>query len=71
LQCAAARDRDLHKTRLRKYLLAQRLAGLLPPLTALKAQEAAAMASLAGPFDAGTRGLRQIATPRHTPAPRR
>lgn len=49
-----------------KSMLAQRFAGLLPPLTALEALEAAAMASLAGPFDAGTWGQRQIAAPHHT-----
>ena len=49
-----------------KSMLAQRFAGLLPPLTAHEALETAAMASLAGPFDASTWGQRQIAAPHHT-----
>ena len=49
-----------------KSMLAQRFAGLLPPLTPLEALEAAAMSSLVGPFDAGTWGQRQIAAPHHT-----
>lgn len=49
-----------------KSMLAQRLAGLLPPLTAQEALEAAAIASLTGDFDPTAWGQRHTAAPHHT-----
>ena len=47
-------------------MLAQRFAGLLPPMTTQEALEAAAMSSLAGPYDPSTWGQRPLAAPHHT-----
>ena len=49
-----------------KSMLAQRFAGLLPPMTVDEALEAAAMASLAGRFDMARWGQRPTAQPHHT-----
>jgi magnesium chelatase family protein len=49
-----------------KSMLAQRFAGLLPPMTVDEALEAAAMASLAGHFDLARWGQRPTAQPHHT-----
>ncbi|WP_370680587.1 YifB family Mg chelatase-like AAA ATPase [Comamonas sp. GB3 AK4-5] len=49
-----------------KSMLAQRLAGLLPPQTPQEALEAAAIASLTGDFDAATWGQRHTVAPHHT-----
>ena len=49
-----------------KSMLAQRFAGLLPPMTTQEALEAAAMSSLAGPYDPSTWGQRPLAAPHHT-----
>lgn len=49
-----------------KSMLAQRFAGLLPPMTAHEALESAAIASLCGRFKADQWGLRRTASPHHT-----
>lgn len=49
-----------------KSMLAQRLAGLLPPLTEDEALESAAMASLAGRFNPQHWGLRPTRQPHHS-----
>ena len=49
-----------------KSMLAQRFAGLLPPMTVDEALEAAAIASLAGRFDIAHWGQRPTAQPHHT-----
>ncbi len=49
-----------------KSMLAQRFAGLLPPMSVDEALEAAAIASLAGRFDIGRWGQRPTAQPHHT-----
>jgi magnesium chelatase family protein len=49
-----------------KSMLAQRFAGLLPPMTVDEALEAAAVASLAGRFDLARWGQRPTAQPHHT-----
>ena len=49
-----------------KSMLAQRFAGLLPPMTVDEALEAAAVASLAGRFDIARWGQRPTAQPHHT-----
>ena len=49
-----------------KSMLAQRLAGLLPPMTVDEALEAAAIASLAGRFDLARWGQRPTAQPHHS-----
>lgn len=49
-----------------KSMLAQRFAGLLPPLTEQEALESAAIASLCGRFKADQWGLRRTASPHHT-----
>ena len=49
-----------------KSMLAQRLAGLLPPMTEDEALEAAAMASLAGRFELARWGQRPTAQPHHS-----
>lgn len=49
-----------------KSMLAQRFAGLLPPMSVDEALEAAAVASLAGRFDIRRWGQRPTATPHHT-----
>lgn len=49
-----------------KSMLAQRFAGLLPPMTVDEALEAAAIASLAGRFDLSRWGLRPTAQPHHS-----
>ena len=49
-----------------KSMLAQRFAGLLPPMTMDEALESAAVASLAGKFDVGDWGKRPYAAPHHT-----
>lgn len=49
-----------------KSMLAQRFAGLLPPLTLPEALESAAVASLAGQFRPDQWGLRSTRSPHHT-----
>ena len=49
-----------------KSMLAQRFAGLLPPLTVDEALEAAAVASLAGRFELARWGQRPTAQPHHS-----
>jgi len=49
-----------------KSMLAQRFAGLLPPMSVDEALEAAAMASLAGRFDIARWGQRPTAQPHHS-----
>ena len=49
-----------------KSMLAQRFAGLLPPMSVDEALEAAAIASLAGRFDLARWGQRPTAQPHHT-----
>ncbi|HYG54091.1 MAG TPA: YifB family Mg chelatase-like AAA ATPase, partial [Burkholderiales bacterium] len=49
-----------------KSMLAQRLAGLLPPLAIEEALQTAAIASLAGRFVPGNWGLRPTRSPHHT-----
>ena len=49
-----------------KSMLAQRFAGLLPPMTVDEALEAAAIASLAGRFDISRWGQRPTAQPHHS-----
>jgi magnesium chelatase family protein len=49
-----------------KSMLAQRLPGLLPPLTEQEALETASLASLAGRFDAGRFRERPFRAPHHT-----
>lgn len=49
-----------------KSMLAQRLAGLLPPLSVDEALESAAIASLAGRFDLSRWGQRPTGSPHHT-----
>ena len=49
-----------------KSMLAQRFAGLLPPMSIDEALEAAAIASLAGRFDIARWGQRPTAQPHHT-----
>jgi magnesium chelatase family protein len=49
-----------------KSMLAQRLAGLLPPLNVDEALESAAIASLAGRFDLSRWGQRPTGSPHHT-----
>ena len=49
-----------------KSMLAQRFAGLLPPLTVDESLESAAIASLAGRFDLARWGLRPTAQPHHS-----
>lgn len=49
-----------------KSMLAQRFAGLLPPMTEQEAVESAAIASLCGRFQAAQWGLRRTAHPHHT-----
>ena len=49
-----------------KSLLAQRLAGLLPPMNVDEALECAAVASLAGRFSLARWGLRPTQSPHHT-----
>ena len=49
-----------------KSMLAQRLAGLLPPLSAEEALQSAAIASLAGRFQPGAWGQRVTCAPHHS-----
>ncbi len=49
-----------------KSMLAERLAGLLPPMSTGEALESAAIASLAGRFDLAKWGRRPTASPHHT-----
>ncbi len=49
-----------------KSMLAQRLSGLLPPMTMDEALESAALASLAGRFEAARFGQRPLASPHHS-----
>jgi len=49
-----------------KSMLAQRFAGLLPPMTLDEALESAAIASLGGPFDLSRWGVRPTRSPHHT-----
>jgi magnesium chelatase family protein len=49
-----------------KSMLAQRFAGLLPPMNAEEALESAAVESLAGPYDPARWGLRPTRAPHHT-----
>jgi magnesium chelatase family protein len=49
-----------------KSMLAQRLPGLLPPMTAQEALESAAVHSLAGGFDVARWGRRPFQAPHHT-----
>ena len=49
-----------------KSMLAQRLAGLLPPMSIEQALESAAIASLAGRFELGQWGQRPTVAPHHT-----
>lgn len=49
-----------------KSMLAQRFAGLLPPMTEQEAVESAAIASLCGRFKADTWAQRRTASPHHT-----
>ena len=52
-----------------KSMLAQRFAGLLPPLAAQAALESAAVLSLAGAFDVERWGERILRSPHHTASP--
>ena len=52
-----------------KSMLAQRFAGLLPPMTVQEALESAAIASLAGRFSLERWALRPTASPHHTASP--
>ncbi len=52
-----------------KSMLAQRLAGLLPPLTQHEALESAAVLSLCSGFDAGGWRQRVVRAPHHTASP--
>ncbi len=49
-----------------KSMLAQRLAGILPPMTDGEALESAALASLAGAFDPRSFGRRPVRSPHHS-----
>ncbi|HLW04437.1 MAG TPA: YifB family Mg chelatase-like AAA ATPase [Azoarcus sp.] len=49
-----------------KSMLAQRLPGLLPPMTENEAMESAAMLSIEGSFDAAQWGTRQFRAPHHS-----
>lgn len=49
-----------------KSMLAQRLAGLLPPLDEAQALESAAVLSLAGRFDPAAWAVRQVRAPHHS-----
>ncbi|WPB56844.1 YifB family Mg chelatase-like AAA ATPase [Xylophilus sp. GOD-11R] len=49
-----------------KSMLAQRFAGLLPPMSLDEALESAAIASLGGPFDLARWGQRPTRSPHHT-----
>lgn len=49
-----------------KSMLAERLAGLLPPMSTGEALESAALASLAGRFDLATWGQRPTCSPHHS-----
>ena len=49
-----------------KSMLAQRFAGLLPPMSTLEALESAAVASLAGRFDLARWGQRPTCAPHHS-----
>lgn len=49
-----------------KSMLAQRLTGLLPPMTENEAMESAAMLSIEGSFDAARWGERQFRAPHHS-----
>ena len=49
-----------------KSMLAQRFAGLLPPLDVQEALESAALESLAGPYDPARWGARPTRAPHHT-----
>ena len=49
-----------------KSMLAQRFAGLLPPMTESEALQSAAIASLDGPFDLARWGQRPTRAPHHT-----
>lgn len=49
-----------------KSMLAQRFAGLLPPMDTTEALESAAVASLAGRFDIGRWGQRPTCSPHHS-----
>ena len=49
-----------------KSMLAQRLPGILPPMTEDAALASAAIASLAGRFSAATWGIRPVRAPHHT-----
>ena len=49
-----------------KSMLAQRLAGILPPLTPDQALECAAIASLAGRFEPARFGIRPLRAPHHS-----
>jgi magnesium chelatase family protein len=49
-----------------KSMLAQRLVGLLPPMTEAEALASAAIASLAGPFDAAQWQVRPFRAPHHS-----
>lgn len=49
-----------------KSMLAQRFAGLLPPMSVDEALESAAVASLAGSFSAARRMSRPTSAPHHT-----
>jgi len=52
-----------------KSMLAQRLAGLLPPMELVQALESAAVASLAGRFVPGQWGQRPTRSPHHSASP--
>ncbi|MFD0668304.1 YifB family Mg chelatase-like AAA ATPase [Ramlibacter sp. MAHUQ-53] len=52
-----------------KSMLAQRLAGLLPPMTAQEALESAAVASLCGGFDPAHWSQRRTCAPHHSASP--
>jgi len=52
-----------------KSMLAQRFAGLLPPMTVDEALESAAIASLAGQFSLQRWGLRPTCAPHHSASP--
>ena len=49
-----------------KSMLAKRLAGILPPMTADEALQSAAMLSLAGTFEPDRYGIRPFAAPHHS-----
>jgi magnesium chelatase family protein len=49
-----------------KSMLAQRLPGILPPMTEAEAQESAAVLSVAGRFDASVFGVRPVVAPHHS-----